>query len=106
MTIGAAATAESSPLRRRQDAGIPAHASRRCPPQVGLPSRVNRLDVSEDGAYFQLIAPPDEPQLGQAVGVFPCLRAVLFIGRARAEEAAEGPVAAGARKTAADAEAH
>jgi hypothetical protein len=57
-------------------------------------SHVNRLDVSEDGTYFRLEAPSGEPHLGQAVGVFPCLRAVLFIGRARAEETAEGLVAA------------
>ncbi len=53
-------------------------------------SRVNRLDVSEDGTYFRLEAPPGEPQLGQAVGVFPRLSAVLFFGRTRAEEAGGG----------------
>jgi hypothetical protein len=53
-------------------------------------SRVNRLDVSEDGTYFRLEAPPGEPQLGQAVGVFPRLSAVLFFGRAKAEKAAAG----------------
>ena len=36
-------------------------------------SRVNRLDVSENGTYFRLEAPPGEPQLRQAVGVFPRL---------------------------------
>jgi hypothetical protein len=51
-------------------------------------SRVNRLDVSEDGTYFRLEAPPSEPRLGQAVGVLLRLSAVLFFGRTRAEEAA------------------
>jgi len=89
MTIGAAATAENSPLWRRQDAGIPAHASRRCPTQVRLPSRVNRLDVSDDGTYFRLIAPPGEPQLGLVVGVIhrvsaqSCFSAVRGLRRRR-----------------------
>jgi hypothetical protein len=53
-------------------------------------SRVNRLDVSEDGMYFSVGGTSRRAATGQAVGVFPRLSAVLFFGRTRAEEAGGG----------------
>jgi hypothetical protein len=54
---------------------------------------VNRLDVSDDGTYFRLKAPPGEPQLGLAVGVIHCVSAQSCFSAVGGLRRRRGPVA-------------
>ena len=51
---------------------------------------VNRLDVSDDGTYFRLKAPPGEPQLGLAAGVIHRVSAQSCFSAVRGLRSVEG----------------